>query len=653
MRAALVRITPLDPVTGSRVEVRLSSYNDHVVGRKVNRYEGVAWEPALSRAPVLRIGLFDGAFASVISPGSATFPINLSIARHTWTNIDRFAWMGAAVEIVAGDPDWTEAWPVVFRGTVKSYSGEGVGLSITAEVDQEPFAANLLSRAYAGTGGAEGLTDLKGRPKPIVLGWAENVEPLLIDAANSVYQFSGYGPIEAVTKLYERASDFGASTGNYASYAALVAAAIPRGHWGTCLAEGLVRLGAPQFGVITGDVKGHAVSGATPRRTGAVISFLASLAGVDAALIDQDSLTVLDQDAPYDINLVLSDQTSLLEVSRALALPCLAQAGVGLDGRLFVTRADFSADPVMTLHAQGRAWPQVKSSKEETVSPPFWRTVYGANRSWRVHSADDVAFEAPYTARHDPSTANFTFTANHIGTLDSGQLPKSVVLKRMAGLTDQSSDATWAVASQGAITGATVTVTAGVVTIPTAAVIPLLTEIVVTSLRDGITITSRLPVTRIDAAAPSGSAGGGTTVTDSSLNSVAGTTKVALSDEMTVKTGSAGQIDFGGSLSIIAAAAANAGTFGADLRWQYKPVGGSYSNVGASDISQSASAFVFYDSELGGGTWFSENGAIDVAAVKTGLSANTDYIVQLWGGRDDNSPAKTISFGGSVSATGS
>ena len=651
MLAALVRITPLDPVTGERVDVRLSPYNDHVVGRKVNRYGALRWEPALTKAPALSIALFDGAFASPIAPGQAAVSINLEMALHAWPTIDRFAWMGAGLEVLAGDPDWTAEWETVFRGTVTTYGAEARTLAITAAVDAEFASGNLLSRSYAGTGLAEGTVDFKGKPKPLILGWAQNVEPLLINPTNSIYQFSGYGPIEEVSVLYERGSDFGASIGNYADYAALIAADIPRGKWATCHAEGLVRLGAPQYGVITGDVKGHAVAGSTPRRTGAIIAALASIAGIDPDRIDSDSLTALDSAVPRNVNEVLFDQTTLIDVARSMALPCLAQAGIGLDGRLFVTRASLDGIPALSLDAKGRSWPQVKSSKEEAVSPPFRRTVYGANRSWRVHTQDEIAADVPFTPRHDPAAASVTFTANHLGVLDTGQLPKTVAFKRMAGEVDNSLDATWAVVSQGAVTGGTVTVTNGAVEIPTGVTIPPATDIEISSAFEGITVTSKVHLTRLDAAAPSTGAGGGTTVIDNSLNSVSGTTKVALSDEMTVKTGASGVITFGGVLSIIAPAASPAGTFGADLRWRYKPVGGSYSDVGGADIAELASAIVDHDLELG--VWFNENGSINVAASKTGLTAATDYVIQLWGARDSASPSKTISFGGSVSATGS
>lgn len=719
MKAVLARLWPLDPVTGDRIEVCVSAHGDGVVGRKINGLGGLRWVPAITQPPALRISLFDGAFASAVSVAQAGMQINVAgPLLRAFPNIGRYAWAGAKVEIYAQDPDTAWPWPAVFVGKVASYARAAQSLTLSLQIDTEPFQADVLSAKYAGTGGAEGSVDLAGRVKPLVIGWALNVEPVLIDATNSVYQFSGYGPIEEVVALFERGSDFGPEVADYADYAALVAASIPPGTWGTCLAEGMIRLGAPAYGVITGDVKGHKVGASTPRLTGAVIAELANIADLDSALINASSLSALDTAVPYPINLVLDSQVSVLEIAQKLALPCNAQAGIGLDGRLFAARINLAASAQMTLHAQGKRKPLVTDSREEYVSPPFWRTVLGANRCWRVHSKDEIAFEAPFVPRglydpaetyregqfvdiadgsqwlyiyptptsgnapptwptasntwwsnlrppitaegisvprHDPASGSATFTANYAGALDADQLPFTIQFKRLHGITDRSGDATWSIVSQGSITGVTVTVADGVVSIPSGAVIPPATEIEVKSVIDGYEISSKIAVTRLDAAPPStGGTGGPTTVTDNTLNSVSNTTMVALSDVMTVKTGSGGTITFAGVLSIIAAAASPDGVFGAQMRWKYRPVGGSFSDVG-SVINETVEAEVFYE-ELGEppiSRYFRSNGSINVAESQTGLSANTDYEVQLWGARDTSTPTKTLSFGGTVSAAGS
>jgi hypothetical protein len=395
LRAILAIIQPLDPGTGNRVTLRVSAHNDATVGRAVNGLNAQRWEPAMIAAPVLRQSLFDGSFQSAAAPAAASLPLAMEVLKATWPDADSYAWAGAPVEIYTEDHLTAWPWTARFKGKVASFARQGQTLSLSVAVDSEPFAADVLSAKYAGTGGAEGGADLKGKPKPLVLGWALNVEPVLINAVVSVYQFSGYGPIEAVSTLYERGADYGPVGSDYATYAALVAAAIPPGGWATCLAEGMIRMGAPQAGVITADVKGHKVGASTPRRTGAFIDAVCDLAGINPALVDASSLTALDTAVARNVNLVVSDQTSVLALVQRLALPCNAQAGIGIDGRLFVARVDFVAAQQFVLDAQGRSLPQVTDAREDAVSPPFWRIVLGANRAWRVHSTEEISFWAP------------------------------------------------------------------------------------------------------------------------------------------------------------------------------------------------------------------------------------------------------------------
>jgi hypothetical protein len=395
LRACLAIIQPLDPGTGNRVTLRVSAHNDALVGRAVNGLDAERWEPAMVGAPVLRQSLFDGSFQSAAAPASASLPLAMETLKATWPDADTYAWTGAPVEIYSEDHTTAWPWTARFKGKVASFARAGQTLALSVAVDAEPFAADVLTATYAGTGGAEGGADLKGRAKPLVLGWALNVEPVLINAVDSVYQFSGYGPIEAVSTLYERGADYGAVGSDYANYAALVGAAVPPGGWATCLAEGMIRLGAPAYGVITADLKGHEISGSTPRRTGAFIDAICDLAGIDPSLVDGGSLTALDTAVARNVNLALFEQTNVLALAQRLALPCNAQAGIGIDGRLFVARVDFGATQQFVLDARGAALPQVTDSREDTVSPPFWRVVLGANRAWRVHTPEEIAFYAP------------------------------------------------------------------------------------------------------------------------------------------------------------------------------------------------------------------------------------------------------------------
>lgn len=387
MYHCLALIEPLDPVSGDRLPVRVASA-DLV---EICSLGDVVWEPAMIRLPQLAVRLFNGDLGERIAPGALALTLALDVLTGTYGDAEQWDWSGAPVTLYYGEAGDPWPWTAIMQGRVRQYGGQDRKLAITAEVDTEPFDADVLPLTYAGTGGAQGGDDLKDKVKPLVLGHASNVEPVLLNAVDSVYQFSGYGPIEAVTTLYERGSDFGAVLGDYANYAALVAATIPPGRWATCLAEGLIRLGAPAYGVITGDVRGHKVGASTPRLPGAVISALAGLAGISPGLIVASGLAALDADKPYPTNWVFGQQVSFIEAATGIADSCNWLAGVSLLGKFVVKKPDFAPAADVTLESKGGSSPQVVASPEQSTSPPYSKVTLGAARAWRVHGLDELA----------------------------------------------------------------------------------------------------------------------------------------------------------------------------------------------------------------------------------------------------------------------
>jgi hypothetical protein len=78
-----------------------------------------------------------------------------------------------------------------------------------------------VSALYGGTGGADGDADLEGQPKPMLYGIKRRFEPVLINAATSIYQIHA-GVISAVLAVRDRgaAYTFEADVANYAALAA-------------------------------------------------------------------------------------------------------------------------------------------------------------------------------------------------------------------------------------------------------------------------------------------------------------------------------------------------------------------------------------------------------------------------------------------------
>lgn len=413
MVAVLIQIDGYDPVAGAPVTLRAASHDDD----RLCHLNGVVWWPQLGQLPTLSYDLFDGAFGGKITTPQS----ELSLAFEAWPNLPRYMLADARIQIWTGKlgAAWA-AFTKRFDGRVLAQPAISNGLaSLGFAVDDRWLDAPLLA-LYAGTGGVEGEAALKGQPKPLAIGAPRYAAGLMIDSVNSVVQLSGYGAIQAVDYALDRLVRFGASVGNFASYAALIAATIPAGSWGTCLAAGLARHGAPPEGTLSYLLKGDAAGpDGWVRLPGQVIKRIAILSGGDGR-IGETSLDALDAARPWPLSIYVGEQTTARELIQRIAASVNAVAGVDWLGNLFVVPVptDFGA-PELVLDASGSAVPPVSSVEQMVIDAPFWRLAIGAQPTWQVHPLSDVGFTAVLVDRglYDPAE---TYREGHIVNLSDG-----------------------------------------------------------------------------------------------------------------------------------------------------------------------------------------------------------------------------------------
>jgi hypothetical protein len=149
----------------------------------------------------------------------------------------------------------------VFTGRMIQWSNSGD--DVTVEVRDEGYRLDkpMQTDIYGGTGAYDGGSDVTGKPRPLAFGKVLNISPVLIEASTLTYQFHSR-IAQAVDAVYDRGAALTADL-DYATYALLAAATITAGHYATCLAKGLIRLGSTPSGLVTADVRGDAQGGYT------------------------------------------------------------------------------------------------------------------------------------------------------------------------------------------------------------------------------------------------------------------------------------------------------------------------------------------------------------------------------------------------------
>jgi len=151
---------------------------------------------------------------------------------------------------------------VVFSGTAERLvPGDEIAIEVRdlQILLDEPYQP----ARFLGTGGVEGPTEVKDRRKPRLMGVGRQFTPLLLNQASQVWCY-GDGPVGGPLAVRDAGVALTAGA-DFATYAALIAAAIAGGNFGTCNALGLIRLGSAPTGVVTMDAEGGRPSGTVLR----------------------------------------------------------------------------------------------------------------------------------------------------------------------------------------------------------------------------------------------------------------------------------------------------------------------------------------------------------------------------------------------------
>lgn len=408
MKAYLIQI---DAWSGSTaVPVRLASHDDD----RLCHLDGQVWWPAIATLPTLRYDFFDGAFDA----GSITSPTgSFTAAIGAIPNLPALALHDARVRIWGGElGDAWAAFTLIFDGRVKEQPSVADGVATFSIGTEDSWLDQPLLSTYAGTGGAEGSTDLQGQVKPLALGAPRLAPAVLIDAVNNIYQISAYGAINAVPLAFDRLNRFGAAQANHASFTALKAATVTRGRWATSLAGGYVKLGAPADGMLSFHVEGDAVGGWS-RRPGAIIARAAAIAGGTAKVAASD-ITALNAARPWNLSLMVTAQTTARDLIQRIAASVNAVAYVDWLGMLRVAAIGIGA-ATLTMAADGSALPPVASVEQVAIGTPYWKVAQGAAITWQVHGLGDIAFNAPLNPR-GPYSATELYREGDMVTLPNG-----------------------------------------------------------------------------------------------------------------------------------------------------------------------------------------------------------------------------------------
>lgn len=416
MRLIIFEASPIDSVTNLPVVVRMSSAKAGIaIGANF-------FEPAIVSAPSRTIDVkADGIEIKYSS-------ISFSVADNpTWSNL---VWDGAQARLYVGEDTATTIGEMtqIFEGLTGPLTRDKLVADVPLLGNESRLNQNLLVTSYNGTGGVEGPTSLRGTLKPFASGACQNIEPILIDPTQMVYQFHGYGACEAVSAVYENALSLGAPTTTVTTYAALIAATLAEGQWAAAPAVGMFRLGAAPSGKITADVSGAKNGAAFPSTIGDITQHLMSIAALNAAFIDVATISAFTQ----TWNFYSTSQVKIGEIIREAFLQANAyifanEAGVFRAGNQISTKAA----GVLTT-APERAEPYVINVEQLSAPAPVYRVKIGHTKCWSTHSASEIS---PAIAEiQDNVTAIELAATNALNAANAAEANANTAIARLASI---------------------------------------------------------------------------------------------------------------------------------------------------------------------------------------------------------------------------
>lgn len=385
MTPILVQIAPFDLKTALRTTVRAGdSPVAHAYG-----LNGVQWLPALTERPGMSIELMAPELDGKVMAGRTRFTLDLKalgmVAKET-------KWIGAEVFIYSAAK---MQWPAVteFNGLITGHTVDvdRENIAITAEVDTTFLEGPLLIFSFGGGGGLDGDADKRGTLFPAGFGACENIPPVWFDSTTWIGMIDGYANCTAITRLMEGLDDRGARVADYANYAALKNAidtkAIKPGQWGTCVAQGLVGLGAPPAAPITV----NATFGSN--RAGAWMKRLLQVhRGVAIGNIDTAAFDAMDVAVNRPTHWWTADQRDVKDLIEAIACSINATPLVDFTKKVTITRGVVSAS-LGTLDRSGASLPRVMDSKAAEPRKPVYRLRARCARPASTLTYDEVLYE--------------------------------------------------------------------------------------------------------------------------------------------------------------------------------------------------------------------------------------------------------------------
>ncbi|AEP08884.1 hypothetical protein [Micavibrio aeruginosavorus] len=300
------------------------------------------------------------------------------------------SWKGRRIVVKAGGPSFKYSqFTTVFDGLCNAIEFDDDVITLTIRDNGLKIDQDIVSATYDGTGGLEGGDDLSGKMKPLLYGEAFNIEPVLVDPVNLIYQIHA-GPMMGVDAVYDK----GALLAFDEDVTDIAEAAPDAGKYATSLSSGFIKLGSTPAGRITADAHGDSAGGYVSSAADIARRLVMTKLGIQsfsATEIDGAAFNRLDDEIPGAMGLYITEKAPIRNFLDALINPCGAYWNFGRTGMLTAGYVDDPGVEIATINASN-----IDTSGIEAPAPisPAWRISVAYAPAWVVQKEDELAGSA-------------------------------------------------------------------------------------------------------------------------------------------------------------------------------------------------------------------------------------------------------------------
>jgi hypothetical protein len=266
---------------------------------------------------------------------------------------------------------------IILRGVMEWPGFDRTGVAVPLRCRGALLEVPVQSQEFAGTGGAEGGDDVKGKPKPVAFGKCWGVSPVYLGVISGKHCYLASGgdclPINDVPNFYDKGVAL-----------TKVASGPTAGQYSIDTATGIITIGGTRPELPTCNIEGYAPGGSFKTTTANIWKELVeTFAGEINAFIDGDSVDDMNADQAAEVGIYVgATERTVAQVVNELLAGVTALAGCNRQGKHHIAQLKAPGGVIRAVFDETNLRNVERIRGPQVTAPPAWKIRVGWRRNY-------------------------------------------------------------------------------------------------------------------------------------------------------------------------------------------------------------------------------------------------------------------------------